>query len=60
MSERDGRERRDGWARHADEQRRAWLRLSPEQRLAWLEEAKQFCRLALGAARQPEPRRRYG
>jgi hypothetical protein len=46
------RDGRSGWDRHVDEQRRAWLRLSPAERLRWLEQAKEFHRLALGAARK--------
>ena len=49
----------DGWALHAEERRRSWLALTPEQRLRWLEQAKEFCRLALGAAQQRQPPEAY-
>jgi hypothetical protein len=42
----------DGWKKHKEEQQKAWLRLSPAERLAWLEQAKAFCRLALGRAQR--------
>lgn len=44
------REVEDGWARALREQRSAWRKLSAEQKLRWLEEAKAFCREALGTA----------
>ena len=45
-------DRADGWRRHAEDQRRAWRRLGYLERLRWLEQAKQFHREALGAARR--------
>lgn len=49
-----------GWDRHADQQRRAWLRLSYAERLRWLEQAKQFYKVALGAARRSSVARDAG
>jgi len=43
---------------HEDAQRRAWAALSPIDRLRWLQQAKEFCRRFLGAARRtPQPPR---
>lgn len=49
-------DRAEGWRRHAEEQRRAWRKLTYLERLRWLEQAKQFQRQALGAARRRSPR----
>lgn len=51
-------EPKSGWERHAAEQRRAWRRLSHAERLRWLEQAKEFQREALGAARKAKSAKR--
>ena len=41
----------DAWESHEIEQQRAWLGLSHMARLMWLEQAKEFAKLALEAAK---------
>ena len=44
-----------GYRTHEDAQRRAWAALLPIDRLRWLQQAKEFCRRYLGAARRTPP-----